>query len=40
LPFERDGSINPYAAEDYADYLDEMEDLGYDPGSFSDEEGD
>jgi len=40
LQFERDGSFNPYAAEDYADYLDEMEDLGYDPGSFSDEEGD
>lgn len=34
LPFEHDGSINPYAAEDWADYADEMEDLGYDPGSF------
>lgn len=42
LPFEHDGRINPYAAEDYADYLDEMEDLGYDPGSFLEdaEEGD
>ena len=40
LPFEHDGSINAYAAEDWADYVDEMEDLGYDPGAFSEEEGD
>lgn len=34
LPFEHDGTINPYAAEDWADYADELEDLGYDPRSF------
>lgn len=34
LPFEHDGSINPFAAEDYADYRDELEDLGYDPDVF------
>jgi len=34
LPFEHDGAINPYAAEDYADYLDEAEDLGFDPRFF------
>lgn len=38
LPFEHDGAINPYAAEDYADYLDEAEDLGFDPRFFQDEE--
>ena len=38
LPFEHDSYANPYAAEDYADYLDEMEDLGYDPGSFPEDE--
>lgn len=31
LPFEHNGAINPYAAEDYADYLDEMEDYGVEP---------
>lgn len=34
LPFEHDHSINPYAAEDWADYADELEDLGYDPERF------
>lgn len=34
LPFEHDGSINPYAAEDWADYVDELEDLGYDSDAF------
>lgn len=38
LPFEHNGAINPYAAEDYADYLDEAEDLGFDPRFFQDEE--
>lgn len=38
LPFEHDRSINPYAAEDWADYADEMEDLGYDPESFFQDE--
>lgn len=40
LPFEHDGAINPYAAEDYADYLDEAEDYGFDPGFFREEEAD
>jgi len=34
LPFEHDGAINPYAAEDLADYIDDAEDLGVDPSSF------
>lgn len=38
LPFEHDRSINPYAAEDWADYVDEMEDLGFDPESFFQDE--
>lgn len=38
LPFGHDRSINPYAAEDWADYADEMEDLGYDPESFFQDE--
>ncbi len=34
VPFEHDGSINEFAAEDWADYADELEDLGFDPGFF------
>lgn len=38
LPFEHNGGINPFAAEDYADYADELEDLGYEV-PFRDDEG-